>query len=241
MRSRLLLLNLLLMALIAGAVWQLRQNWLAGREREMVLLQKRVPPLPVPQILVPPAPKASNAVDYLEVAARLLMSRDRNPNVIVVVPPEPVQPPLPRFYGVMDWGDGPSLYMAERPGAAQKRYRLGETIGEFKIVKLEESGITFEWNKKEVKAGFGEMKDQPGVKNSGAQPTASAQPSSPGATSLGPVRVATVSAEPGAALSENTKACVAGDTSPNGTVSGGYRKVVKQTPFGSACQWEAIR
>ena len=46
---------------------------------------------------------------------------------------------------------------------------------------------------------------------------------------------------PGLATGANMRECQAGDTSPNGTVVAGYRKIITATPFGLQCRWELVR
>jgi hypothetical protein len=41
-------------------------------------------------------------------------------------------------------------------------------------------------------------------------------------------------------MTDTVKACQAGDTSPEGTVSGGYRKEIHMNPMGSQCIWRAV-
>lgn len=241
MRNRLFALNLLLLTLIAGAVWRLREGWLEARQRESELLRKSLPALPAPAVLVPPSAGAVNSTPYLEVASRLLLSRDRNPNVVIEEAPPKPMPPLPKFYGLMGFDDRPFLILAERSGAPQQKFQVGQTIGEFKIVKLESSGLTFEWDGKQVFAGFAEMADRNPVAQAQAAPgpetPSAAPPQSSSLTSIsGPV-----SSRPGVELTPTTKACVPGDSSPDGSVADGYRKVITKTPFGNQCRWEQVR
>jgi hypothetical protein len=249
LRGRLLLLNILLLALIGLAGWKLRLNWVEARAREQALLRLRLPALPAPQVLLPPPHAPVMAADYLDIAAKLLLSRDRNPNVVVEqVKTKPV-PPFPGFYGVMDFGEGPSVVLAERGKPdSQRSYRIGQKIGEFKLAAVEPTGLTFEWDGKKIKATFDELRDK-----AAAEPP---PPPAPARTAKGqsqapPPPVTAVSAvsevapskpgRPGVDVGAGTKACVVGDTSPAGTVSDGFRKVVAQTPFGSACRWEPVK
>jgi len=244
LKGRLLILNLILLALIVAAARQVRINWLEARAREATLMRMSLPATPPPQILIPPPPAPVPASRYIDIAAKELMSRDRNPTVVIEPPPAPKMPPFPRFYGVMDFGEGPSIILAAASGGGQRSYRLGETIGEFKIAGLDPAGLTFEWNSKKVFAKFSELVDKSGpAQPSNAAPTTSS-------TGAGAPATSTVSAvtqitpsqagKPGADVGANTKACVPGDSAPAGTVSDGYRKVVVQTPFGSGCRWEQV-
>ena len=244
MRSKLLLLNLALLVLIGAAVRQWRANWRASRVREAQLLRMSLPALPTPHILVPAAPAVVSAVPYLEVASQLLLSKDRNPNVIIEAAPEVPMPPLPRFYGVMSFpGDPAYIILAERVGAPQHKYQVGEKIGEFKIAKLGSAGLTFEWGNKTVSVAFADIQDRSESQSSGGSgggasaPPPSSTPAQSGLTSLSSVSPKPTNTE----LSPTSKACASGDASPDGTTADGYRKVVTKTPFGSQCRWEQIR
>jgi hypothetical protein len=158
-------------------------------------------------------------------------------NVIVqVTPPKPV-PPFPVAYGVMDLGSGPTVILGEKPGAPSRGYALGEKVGEFTLVAMENDEVVFEWEGKQFRKNLRELKPPP---SSAAAPVAAAARPVPA-----PVQTQVVSslpdAGPGVQLSEDLKACVAGDTIPAGTVRGGYRKLVTTTPFGQACRWELVK
>ena len=47
--------------------------------------------------------------------------------------------------------------------------------------------------------------------------------------------------EPGVKLSEGINSCQTNDPAPAGTVVNGMRKVIRQTPFGNSCFWEAVK
>ena len=47
--------------------------------------------------------------------------------------------------------------------------------------------------------------------------------------------------EPGVKLGDGLANCQANDPAPDGTIVNGMRKVVRQTPFGAACSWEAVK
>jgi hypothetical protein len=46
---------------------------------------------------------------------------------------------------------------------------------------------------------------------------------------------------PGEITGFGFKVCVPNDTTPEGTVSGGFRKTVTTTPFGKACRWDPVK
>src|SRR5512138_3283522 len=122
MKRKLILLNLVLLALVSLAAWRLRVNWLAGRAEEARVLHppvKQAPPLALESLR---SPGPAVAADYGDVAQRMLFDRERNPKVVVEVSaPKPV-PPLPVAYGLMDMGSGPLVILSEKPGAANRSY-----------------------------------------------------------------------------------------------------------------------
>jgi hypothetical protein len=237
-KRKLVLLNLALLVLAVAAAWQLRARWLEGKAQERkVLRQPAQPAAPPAEIPVQPPPPASAAA-YGEVAQKMLFSPDRNPNVVVqVTPPKPV-PPFPVAYGVMDLGSGPTVILGEKPGAPSRGYPLGAKVGEFTLVGMENDEVVFEWEGQRFRKNLRELKPQPG--SVAAAPVAAvARPAA------APVQTQVVSsspdAGPGAELTGDMRACAPGDTSPAGTVRGGYRKVVTRSPFGQACTWDLIK
>ena len=97
MNRRLVLLNLALLAFAGALVWTLRANWIQSKARERAVLQRKVA---AKAVLAPPALPTVKAVapaDYIDVAGKMLFSKDRNPTVVVELPkppPEPVMPAL---------------------------------------------------------------------------------------------------------------------------------------------------
>lgn len=242
MSRRLIAVNLLLAALCGLAGWRLWNHRARALEAQERFLRAKTAPAPAPVLLVPPPAGQVSAAAYLEIAAQLLLSKDRNPTVIVdVAPPKPM-PPLPRVYGVMSLGDAPRVVMAVAKGGEQKSYVPGQQIGEFKLVQVTQKGVIFEWDGKTVGGTFEELKDDTAAQqaqqaSAGAAP-APAKPAS-AVTSVG----AASPKGPGEPLSgaPDTKACVPGDSSPPGTITGGFRKVVSRTPFGEICRWEKVQ
>jgi type II secretory pathway component GspD/PulD (secretin) len=45
----------------------------------------------------------------------------------------------------------------------------------------------------------------------------------------------------GADMGGGFHGCVAGDNSPDGTVKDGFKKVMRQSPFGQTCHWEQVK
>ncbi len=244
MSKRLIALNLLLAALCGLAGWRLWDNRKRALEAQERFLASKVPPAPAPVILIPPPPQQVSAANYLDVASQLLLSKDRNPTVIVEVAPPKPMPALPRVYGVMSLGDVPRVVMAPAKGGQQKSYVPGEQIGEFKLVQVTQRGVIFEWEGKQVGGTFDDLKDDTAEKQQSAQSGGVPNPSAAPVKSVSTVTSvgATSPKGPGEFItgSTDTKACVPGDNTPAGAVSDGFRKVVSKTPFGEICRWEKI-
>lgn len=255
MSRNLLLLNALLLSLCGVAGWRLmtlRSERLA--EQAQFLQRKEVPPAP-PALLMPrpAAPAQSNA--YLEVAQKLLLSADRNPTVILDIVPPKVMPALPRAYGAMDFGGGPRVFMAAKPGDRQRPYAPGEQIGEFKLLTISRAGVIFEWDGKEIAASFDQMKDTSNIQARAAQASAPPPPSAPARAKLiggtaeqaapapGLQTIAPSAATPGRPMPGNgpTRDCAPGDNAPSGTMADGYRKVTINTPMGNGCSWQRVQ
>jgi hypothetical protein len=237
------LIDLTLLGLVLLTASTVRERYNESRAREQALLRKMIPPLPPPAIPPLPATSPAKATNYLDVAQHLLFSRDRNPNVILD-PPAPPPPPkpmpaLPVAYGVIDLGAGPTVILSARSGAEHHGYRVGETIGEFKLASITQDEVVFEWEGKEVKKRVEELIDktppQAQAKQAPAQPAA--KPTGGNATNV----LSDSKEGPGVELGQGSRACVPGDTTPAGTVRDGFRKVVSKTPFGESCRWEAVK
>lgn len=242
MKGRLALLNLALAALAAAGAWQLRVRWLEARAREKALYETQVKPAaPAPVVPAPPAAPAApvRAIDYGEVAGKMLFSRDRNPTVeIEAAPPKPM-PPMPVAYGVMAFGDVRSAILSPRPGLPHKAFEPGQQVGELKLVSVSPEELVFEWEGQTIVKKLEELmsKEQPAQ----AAPEAAPAAAQPAATVVNATPAAPVKPGPGAQLTPEMRACVPGDPTPAGTVMEGFRKIVTQTPFGERCRWEVAR
>jgi hypothetical protein len=159
MNRRIVLLNVALVALVGALGWALRANWLEAQAREHAVLRRRVPPKAVlapPSYpgVQPPAP-----AEYIDVANKMLFSKDRNPTVMVEPPkpaPEPVMPALPNYSGQMSIGEPVIFLNVGRD--VQHSYHAGDKIGDFKLVSFDEDKIVFEWNGKNVERKLEELR-----------------------------------------------------------------------------------
>jgi len=246
MNRRLFYLNALLLIGIAGFGTRLRMLWLDARQaEEMVRLNQLKGPVfkgaqPTPQV------QAVNAMNYSDVAMRMLFSKDRNPTVIVEVkvePPKPeeIVPPLPKSYGVMLIGS-PKILMSAKGGDGQKIYKVGDKVGEFEILKFDSRMITLKFHDKEITKELSELVDNTSTP---APAAVAGPPTASGAGADTKARVVSTNdtpAKPGDDVFGNqTRACAAGDSSPNGTVQDGMKKVMVANPFGVSCHWEPTK
>lgn len=250
MNRSIILLNLVLLAVLVAGGLEMRRRWVAAREREAMLLAIR-PASPL-QTAPATAPIASTPLklqsgQYIELAEKFLFARDRNPNIIIEKPPEPPPKKMPNFpgvYGVMDLGMGPTVFMSFDRGQ-QQGYKLGEKIGEFTLMAANQKEITFEWEGKPLTRTIDELR--PLLQDSAPQAVAERMNSNvnnnafatpPPAVQRPPENVR---AAPGPDIGGGRKACLAGDSSPAGTVADGHKKVSYSYAFGPICYWESSR
>lgn len=244
--SRLFLLNVLLLAGIAMAtlkLLELRDE--TARREEMV--RESAPKLPQAKGTTAVAPpERTVAANYLDIASRLLFSKDRNPTVIIAPPPVKQVPAFPLAYGVLMMADPPIIMMAAKKGDGQKGYRAGDQIGDYKIVGFDSRVITFEWDGQKFTKNVAELADRDAqtaalmnrqnVQNT-PEPAAAPVASTQVLSSSG----STAAKGPGVDTGGGIRACAAGDTAAPGTVTDGYRKIVSETPFGKVCRWEQVK
>ena len=242
MKPKLIALNIGLAASIGLIAWQARVKWddaQAERRASLNVPIKHVVPPPVTPVQKPPAVEAAA---YAAVAAKNLFSKDRNPTVVVEAPkveaPKPM-PPLPVVYGVITLPSGTRAIMSEKSGIASKSVKVGDSIGDFKILAMDARKVTFEWDGKPLDRNFDDLVDHSGetVASSGSPAAGPAAPPAAPAAPAGPPTSAALGADSGTAEAP-TKACKSGDNSPVGTVVDGYRKTGTPSPFGiMGCVW----
>ena len=83
MSRRLLIINTVLVLALISAGMKLRQLWLEAKGREQAILAQRAKPLPPPAVPAAPGKPAITPASYLEVAQKMLFSKDRNPDVVI--------------------------------------------------------------------------------------------------------------------------------------------------------------
>jgi hypothetical protein len=216
LNRRMIVLNLALLAFAGALLWILRANWIEAKARERAVLQRKVAAKAV--LAPPPLPgvKAVAPAEYIDVAGKMLFSKDRNPTVVVEPPkpaPEPVMPALPSYHGQMAIGE-PVIFLSASAAAPQRIYHAGEQVGDFKLVRFDENRVAFEWKGKSVEREVEELRPKetatPGaqavapVSASGAAPVrtvASLDHPSAVAPAAAPVNSASASATPAPAKS----------------------------------------
>jgi hypothetical protein len=235
-KRKLLLANLALLAFATAGAVHLRREWVEAHTREQAVLEKRIQPAPPPRMPAPAAIEPVKAAGYNDIAQKMLFSKDRNPVVVVEPPPAPKvvpMPALPLFHGVVNLGDGPMAIMSVGPKGPHRDYQPGDKVGDFKLVAVNNEELVLEWNGQTITKKVDEILDRSTVAPPAPGPAAAATPAP------APVVVTKAPAAPGGELNGGIKACQPGDTSPAGTVTDGFRKVIKATPFGARCYWES--
>lgn len=250
MNRKMIALNLALAALAAVLGWQIRQRWIEGQNRERAIFTAAARKIAV---LPPPAltqPKPVAAVEYIDVAQKMLFSKDRNPNVVIEVPPPKPKPPmpvLPAYFGQMAFGE-PVVLLADEHGI-QKSYHKGDKAGPFLIESFDSQTITFLWNDEEVVRKLNELvpKNAPP-----AQPAARAIASAPSSGSAPALKVLNTPSDDksdgkaekgllGVDVGGGFYGCKGDDGTPSGSVVNGYKKVVAKGLFGETCHWEMVK
>lgn len=255
MRRSVLFLNLLLVAAIGLSCWRMYGQYRETLKRQQEFLARRFPAPPPPILTLPPDPPPVQASSYIEIAATLPFSPDRNPTVVVEETPPKPMPPLPAYYGMMNFGQGPRVILSTA-NVPQRSYQVGETIGEFKLLAVAQSGLVFEWDGKQVPASYAELMrnaasaapaagPQQGAPSPAGSPPAPSQANRSSAAAVvsvaGGASAGAASGEMGAADSQGVRECKAGDTSPEGAIVNGFRKVTTRSPFGAICRWIPVK
>ncbi len=267
MNRRIVMLNLALLALLGALGWMLRANWLEAQARERAVLRRKVAPK---AMLAPPSlpgVRAAAPAEYIDVASKMLFSKDRNPTVVVEPPkpaPEPVMPALPSYNGQMAIGE-PVIFLSAA-NDVQRSYHAGEQVGDFKLVSFDEDNIAFEWKGKSIERKLDELRPKQVLAQTGPGAGRNAAPSivapeansasalarnspvtslsGPSASKPGDTSSATDASDDGIlgpVLPGGFRACIPADTSPAGTIHSGYRKVQAMSIFGPSCDWEPAK
>jgi hypothetical protein len=239
-RKLVLLNTVLLLIVIYGGV-QLRSEYRAAKAREAALRAVRISPSPAPPFVPLPNDAPVLPSGYKDVAMKNLFHPSRDPNVPVELPPPPPPPPpmpeLPRYHGQMNLGDGPMALLVEKSGMREKAIKPGETIGQFKLVDVNTSEITFAWafNGELARRSLREVAD-----NTVPASAAPDMRSSPAASAPAPPVVKS-NIGAGEITGFGFRECIPNDSSPEGTIDRGFRKTIITTPFGKSCRWDPVK
>ena len=236
MKRRIVILNLVLAGAVVFAGLQLRNQWQAARAREAATLRRpAAKPAPAPPYYPLPGTEPVLAAGYKDIAQKMLFDPSRNSTIVVEVqappPPKPM-PALPRYHGQMNLG-GITALLSDTSNSPQKSVKPGEAIGEFKLVDVNTQELVFEWEGQQVHKRLDELADRGG-------PPSNGQPAPAGPAPPPPPPVAKTPTGPGEATPQGYKTCNPNDSTPDGAVVDGFRKVSLATPFGSACRWDPI-
>ena len=253
MNPKLVVLNaVLLLVVIFGGV-QLHNQYQAAKARQAALGAVRISPVPAPPFVALSNDPPVLPSGYKDVAMKNLFHPSRDPEIVKELPPPPPPPPpmpeLPRFHGQMNLdGDGPIALLAEKAGMPEKAIKPGEIIGQFKLVDVNTSEITFAWtfNGELVRRSLSSLMDR-----TAASPLPSSSSSSASAAAFAAAGVAESDAAPapppappqappiksavgpGEPTNFGTRTCTSNDSTPAGTVVNGFKKTEGRTPFGA--------
>ena len=244
MKRKLLILDLVLIAIVIVAGVEFRRSYVSAKVQEGAKLNRPIRPVNLPPLPALQHPKPVMPSDYLDVARNLLFDPSRNPDLPVepkpVPPPPPPPPPMPAlpvFHGIMNFGDGPSVLLSIGANGQLVEVHPGEPIGQFTLVSVNKDGLTFSWNGQTVTRTSEELEDhghQAAVQAQAstertAAPAAPAPPPPPELKG------------PGQMTGFGFKTCNMNDGNAPGTVQDGYRKTINNTPFGQTCTWDPVK
>jgi len=148
-------------------------------------------------------------------------------------------PKLPLLYGTMNLGEGRFALMSpgDESPPISKRVLPGEQIGGYKLVSIGTSNVVVEWQEKKITLEIAEPASRgPGT----AERTATTRSGMGTTAASNPNPVMTVGSVSGGATPANAVNPRSPGPPPDvpvGTIIGGKRKVLLQTPFGMVPQW----
>jgi hypothetical protein len=237
MNRKLILLNVVLVAVVGYAGYRFRNEYRAAKARETAMHRAKVGSAPVAPLSALTEQPPVMATTYQVVATKTLFHPSRDPNLPVEVPPPPPPPPpmpaLPKYRGAMNIGDGPVALLAL--GAETQEVKAGDRIGPFTLMDFNTVDMTFDWQGQVVRRTLDQLTDRQAQAVAVAEDAARTAAAPPP-----PAPVVKTALGPGEITSQGFKVCQANDSTPEGTVQGGFKKVSYQTPFGSACRWDPV-
>ncbi|MEO5923488.1 MAG: hypothetical protein ABIR70_06650 [Bryobacteraceae bacterium] len=246
MNRKIVVLNVLLLALLVWLGMQLRASWLEAKAREAAVLARGAKP--GQQVAPPAVPGVDPAVpaEYIDVAQRMLFSKDRDPNILIdppapppPPPPEKPVPPLPSYYGQMSIGEPVIILSTDRN--PQKSYHVGDKVGEFTVAAFDRDSVTLEWNDKTLVHTVKELTPKEAERPVQVAAAPAAAPAANVARSISKMGDNTPKSDPAMGpLNGRFATCLPEDTSPDGTIRNGYRKKLVPGMMGVTCMWEPI-
>lgn len=243
MKRKLLILNLVLVAVVIAGGVQFRKSWVAAKQREQAARINKVKPVALPPLSPLKAPKPVMPSEYIDVAQQMLFDPSRNPNVPVEAPPAPPpppppppMPPLPLYHGMMNLGGGAFVILSVGNGP-HLDIHPGEPIGQFTLVSVNNDELTFDWNGQKVTKTTDELTDHKQI--AAVQEQAATERTAAPPPAAAPAQPALVG--PGEMTGFGFKTCNINDGLDPGTVKDGYRKTITSTPFGKTCTWDAVK
>ncbi len=253
MKKKLGLINVLLAALFVWGCLVLRGQYERARQRYEIFdvsAGTGEPP-------VMPAPAEApdvRAATYAAISQRLLLSRDRNPVIEVIVPDEPEterpQPPL--LGGVVDLGDGPLALMAPDADTPPRWTGVGEKVGEYTLQAFAEDTLTLSWNGESIELPQSELaavkfarreretasRRTAGVGSANRKTAASRSGESASNLAASSEAIEKGKYVIGKQLSSGGYAADPNDGAQDGVEYKGYVRRVRKTPFGAQHWWE---
>ncbi len=136
----------------------------------------------------------------------------------------------------MNFGDGPLVIMSVTATSRHEAIKPGETIGPFKLIDITRDDLTLEWNGQRVRKQLWELQNRSLPTPDAAANMARTEQAPP------PPKPAETPREkgPGEATTFGFKTCQSNDSTPDGTVVDGFKKVSITTPFGKSCVWDPV-
>jgi hypothetical protein len=227
LKTKLIALNVVLVAGISILAWQVNASWKQAAAERAANLNVRVKPVTVAPAAPQPKPEGATPAQYAQVAEKNLFSSDRNPTVVIEPEkkeaPKPM-PSLPLVYGVMGLPSGVKAIMAEKPGQDSRGIRAGDTIGEFKVLALDTQNIKFEWNGKEIARKIDDLVDRSNPRSGGGNNSGPAAPP-PAAPGVAVAPLASSNTPPAGATQNQ-------DGNYSMTDKDGKKWIMTRSPFG---------
>jgi hypothetical protein len=220
--------------------WSLGRLWKDYR-RSTQWLYASAPAQP-PSPLKAGSNQARQPQSFVEIVDRNVFSPLRG-----TPPPQPQEeapaPKMPVLFGTMDLGSGRFALMAvsDQPSAASKRVLPGQEIGGYKLVSIGTSNVVLEWQDKKVTLDiFESARSTPGnvQRTASVRSVGGATPVYSAPNKMRPTAISSV-AGPRPPVPQAAPSAPSPAVQP-GTVVGGKRMVLVNTPFGPVEQWQDV-